>query len=265
MSSMTDKNVAQAANAGEVDSSTDEFLPDTEQAAADGPNVGSQQVRTSTNHSSVEAFDASPEIREVYGNEANIRKFGLPTDIQGRSGLRYYFFPTWRSQLLMLMGFFLTCILAMLGSNYKHLDWTVLDGKLFAIGNTEVWLSLPLLTLVPGAVLGHILFYMYNSRYIIDHRGVEAQIGLVSLSLRQPRVRFEDIRGVEPKQSLLERILGIGSVLIGSAMSIEVEIVMEGVPDPRAVQLLIQTERDRRLRAMSGRGAGEARIEITGD
>ena len=89
---------------------------------------------------------------------------------------------------------------------------------------------------------------IYDSKFIIDERGVEAQVGLVSLNLRQPRLRWEDIRGVEPNQTLWERILGIGSVLVGSAMTNEVEIVMEGVGNPRSVQLLIGAERDKHLK-----------------
>ena len=96
---------------------------------------------------------------------------------------------------------------------------------------------------------------MYDSKYIIDERGVEAQMGLVSLNLRQPRLRYEDIRGVEPTQTIFERLLGIGSVLIGSAMTKDIEIAMRGVANPRAIQLLIGGERDKRRLELKARGA----------
>ena len=165
------------------------------------------------------------------------------------AGVRYYFYPTWRSQLFPLIGFFVLCIISVWASN--EVSWLTVRGRLFSVGNTEYWLDLPILTLLPAVLLGRILLYMYDAKYIIDDGGVEAQIGLVSLHLRQPRLRWEDIRGVEPNQTLWERILGIGSVLVGSAMTNDVEIVMEGVANPRAIQLLIGTERDRRLRLSS--------------
>ena len=51
--------------------------------------------------------------------------------------------------------------------------------------------------------------------------------------------------------------MGIGSVLVGSAMTGDVEIVMEGVPNPRAIQVLINKERDRHLhKLIEGASAG---------
>ena len=172
------------------------------------------------------------------------------------SHVRYYFYPTWRSQLFPLIFY---CIASISCIWISHtVDWLVLEGKLFELGSNVYFAKLPILILVPGFILGKILLYIYDSKYIIDERGVEAQIGLVSLHLRQPRLRWEDIRGVEPNQTLWERILNIGSVLVGSAMTNEVEIVMEGVPNPRAIQLLIGSERDRRLK-MSNKSFDEQR------
>ena len=105
-----------------------------------------------------------------------------------------------------------------------------------------------------------ILIHIYDAKFIIDEHGVEAQIGLVSLNLRQPRLRWEDIRGVEPNQTIWERILGIGTVLVGSAMTQEVEVQMSGVANPRAIQLLIGGERDRRLRELQQAGHGVKQV-----
>ncbi len=141
----------------------------------------------------------------------------------------------------------------------------VVPGSLFSLGDTTYYLHLPILVLLPGAMLGKILINIYDAKYIIDERGVEAQIGLVSLNLRQPRLRWEDIRGVEPNQTIWERLLGIGSVLVGSAMTQDVEIVMSGVANPRAVQLLIGGERDRRLRELQASNSGLLKQASTSD
>lgn len=163
--------------------------------------------------------------------------------------VRYYFYPTWRSQLVYILLFVVLCILTIVVSRY--VPALVVAGSLFSIGKTTFYLYLPILTLVPGAVLGKILINMYDAKYIIDDHGVEAQIGLVSFNLRQPKLRWEDIRGVEPNQTIWERLFGIGSVLIGSAMTQDVEVVMGGVANPRAIQLLICSERDRKLKQLN--------------
>ena len=112
-------------------------------------------------------------------------------------------------------------------------------------------MHLPLLIFLPGFIAIKILVRLYDSEYIIDARGVEAQVGVVSFMLRQPRLRFEDIRGVEPSQTISERMLGIGHLEIGSAMKEEVEIVMEGIADPRAVQLFLSGEIERSVRRIT--------------
>ncbi len=200
-------------------------------------------------------------VREVVGTPRNIAIHGSPVEHMFDKPVRYYFFPTWRSQLIPLIGFFALCVLSIKGS--ELLPLSIIQGKLFSIGGVTYFLDLPLFALLPGFMLGKILIYMYDCKYIVDENGVEAQIGLVSLNLRQPRLRYEDIRGVEPNQTILERVLGIGSVLIGSAMTQDVEIVMEGVADPRAIQLLVSGEREHLLKLIHSAAAREHGILVT--
>ena len=195
---------------------------------------------------------ANRVTREVYGSARNIDINGSPIERSEQERIRYYFYPTWRSQLLNLCGFAGLCVFCIVGSYY--IPYVVIPGKLFSFYGKTVMLHLPVLILFPGFMLGRILVNIYDAKFIIDESGVEAQIGLVSFNLRQPRLRWEDIRGSEPQQTLWERLLGIGSVLVGSAMTQDVEIVMSGVANPRAIQLLIQGERDRRLKEMRAPG-----------
>ena len=157
-------------------------------------------------------------VREVYGSAKNIRMHGSPIEQSHQEAIRYYFYPTWRSQLMNLIGFVVLCALCIVVS--RSVPSLVLPGKLFTIDSTTFFLYFPILTLIPMYLLGKVLINVYDAKYIIDEGGVEAQIGLVSFNLRQPRLRWEDIRGSEPQQTLWERVLGIGSVLIGSAMKI---------------------------------------------
>lgn len=208
------------------------------------------------------AEDGLP-IREIYGSAENIEKIGIPSESKDVAHIRYFFYPTWRAQLLQLIAFFAVCAMSIAVG--KMIPALTIKGPLFSIGDNTVFLFFPLQILLPFAMLARILMKMYDSKYTIDVDGVEAQIGLVSLNLRQPRLRWEDIRGVEPNQTLFERILGIGSVLVGSAMTNEVEIVMEGVANPRAIQLLIGAERDKRLKELRRSGSSSNQAEVLRD
>jgi hypothetical protein len=144
-------------------------------------------------------------------------------------------------------------------------QYFILPGKLFSTESTEYVLYLPLLIFVPAFFLVKVLINIYNSVYCFDNSGIEAHIGLVSFNLRQPRLRWEDIRGVEPSQNIWERMLSIGTVKVGSAMSQETEIIMTGVSSPREIQELINSERAKRLKELKQSGTGARHGAVTGD
>lgn len=167
--------------------------------------------------------------------------------------------PTWRAQLFTLIGYLILFWVTIIVSNLEE-DVFVIEGNLFNIFGYELVLHFPWLSMINLAVLFKLLFFMYNAKYLVDDQGVEAQIGLWSNNLRQPRLRYEDIRGVEPKQTILERILGIGTLMVGSAMTFEVEIEMSGIANPRAIQHLINVERDKQLKALKQSGSASGGI-----
>lgn len=189
------------------------------------------------------------EPLDIVWSLKNVEKYGSAVEQYPEKNIRYHLFPTWRSQIGNLFLFLVTSLITISASNW--VSGTVIKGELFSFNGTSYQLYLPLLIFLPGLILVKILVRIYDSAYIIDGRGVEAQIGIVSLMLRQPRLRFEDIRGVEPSQTIIERILTIGHLEIGSAMKEDVEIVMEGISDPRAVQLFLSEEIERSLRRIT--------------
>lgn len=208
-------------------------------------------------------------LDEVFGGESSVAHAKeLGAAVEGEDDpnelTRYYFFPTWRSQFFLLIWFTVTSVAAIYLSRAYPVIFMI-PGELFSTSSTRYMLYLPYLVLGPGFFLGKILINIYNSKYIIDETGLEAQVGLVSLNLRQPRIRWEDIRGVEPRQTIWERMLGIGTIAIGSAMTSEPEIVMEGVANPRAIQLLINAEQSKKLQELKqmglARGQGIVRRE----
>lgn len=201
-------------------------------------------VEGNENYPIEDVFGDAPVVKDSHGNRVESLEDGE---------IRYYFFPCWRSQFLNLIGFFITSIGAVWVSQ-ELAKYVVITGELFSTSSTQYVLNLPILALVPGFFLVKVLINIYDAKYIIDDAGIEAQIGKMSLNFSQPRIRWEDIRGVKPEQTIWERILDIGTVSVGSAMTQETEIVMKGVASPRSIQLLIEHERAKRHAEMKQMG-----------
>ena len=150
----------------------------------------------------------------------------------------------WRSELPSVIMFFL------LGAASIYLTYlfpaSVIRGPLFSIGGEMLFLRLPLLWFLPAAALSTALLRIYDVRYVLDSDGVEARTGIISLNQQVTRLRYEDIRSVEFKQSIWERLLDIGELEIGTAATSGIEIVLHGAACPGEVQNMILRERDRR-------------------
>jgi len=202
-------------------------------------------------------FNDVPEIRNnkskrriiVDGHPDNIRRHGSCIARRNEVFVRYVFSPTFRSQIPQILLFLFSSLLCIeLSDRFPIL---VLPGELIPFQDSRLILYFPILWLIPLYFCGRIFFRLYDQRYHIDARGVEAKVGLLSLQLRQPRLRFEDIRGVEPIQTISQRILNIGDLLIGSAMTEDVEIIMQGIADPVTVQKFLSGEIERRLESLN--------------
>lgn len=150
----------------------------------------------------------------------------------------------WRSEVERICVLLILCIAAVALSNY--FPASVIKGELISLGDSRFDLNLPLFALMPVIAMGDLIARIYDVRYTLDARGIEAREGIISLSQRIIRLRYEDVRMVEFDQSLLERFLDVGDLQVGTAASSEVEMVMQGVAAPREIQQMIQNERDRR-------------------
>lgn len=154
----------------------------------------------------------------------------------------------WRSEMGGIIIFLILTFVAYSLSSYWE-SGAIIRGRLFTIGDTSIYLSLPWLYLIPFASLVLTYVKMYNVRYSIDKRGIETRIGILSLNQKITRVRFEDVRSAETYQSLLDRMLYIGTVKVGTAATGQTEIEFKGIDAPEEVQDLIQRERDSRQKA----------------
>ena len=150
----------------------------------------------------------------------------------------------WRSELLTIILFFLLSAASVYLT--RLFPSSVIRGPLFPLGGEMLYLRLPLLWFLPAAALSTALLRIYDVRYVLDGDGIEARTGIISLNQQVTRLRYEDIRSVEFKQSIWERLLDIGEIEIGTAATSGIEIILHGAASPSEVQNLILRERDRR-------------------
>ena len=129
----------------------------------------------------------------------------------------------------------------------KHFPQYTISGLVLNLENFQLTLTLPLFWLMPLFVFMLGALRVYDVRYIIDSRGLEARVGILRLNQRIVRVLYNDIRSAETAQSVLDRILNIGDVEIGTAATSNIEVVFAGVAAPQELQHIIQRERDRSL------------------
>lgn len=157
----------------------------------------------------------------------------------------------WRSEIKMVALFFFFSFLCVIIS--RSWGWSVLSAPVFTIGGTTIMLTLPIFWFVPFITLMMAVVHIYNVRYSVNSRGVEAKIGILSLNQRVTTVRYEDIRSLETEQTLLDRMLDIGRVEISTAATGSIEIIFAGIAVPEEVQDMLQRERDSRRKQRRGK------------
>lgn len=150
----------------------------------------------------------------------------------------------WRSELKGVGLFLFFSVLAIFLTN--TFPGSVIVGRLFTIGGYTLVLALPLWWFIPFVTLMNSIIRIYDVRFVIDNRGIESRVGILSLQRGLIRLRYEDIRSIRLEQTLLERLLDIGDVEISTAATGGVEIVFQGIAAPEEVQDMLQRERDSR-------------------
>ena len=153
----------------------------------------------------------------------------------------------WRSELPRLIIFLVLLLGCTLLS--RQFPNTIIRGEFVTLGATQVILSLPLLWLIPAWSLLLSIVKIYDVRYTLDAHGIESRVGILSMHQTITRIRYEDIRSIETEQSVLERILDVGTVEMGTAATGAVEVALYGVASPKLIQDLLQAERDHRQKA----------------
>lgn len=75
-------------------------------------------------------------------------------------------------------------------------------------------------------------------RYLIDEHNIESYHGVLARNVRS--VRVADLRNVNVKQTVIQRLLDVGDVEFSSAAGGEIEVVFFGVPQPMYVKELVR-------------------------
>jgi uncharacterized membrane protein YdbT with pleckstrin-like domain len=151
-----------------------------------------------------------------------IRRAGMPRQAGEEQTLMVVHPAVFRRHPLQFLGGLLAAVLGMAGAAMLGL----LEGHAVGV------LSLALAALG----LGVLAFWWIQSRSMsltlttrrtIQRRGI--------LSKYTTEVRHDDVRNLQIEQSFWQRLLGIGDLAISSAGQDELEIEVEGVPDPDSV------------------------------
>jgi len=139
--------------------------------------------------------------------------------------------PAWRSQLglltIAIILFVLTCLPllgSLLSTNGVNSSWTI--GSMI--------LALPFIVVCLIMIYRH-----YSSRFSIDGGNIESRHGLIARKVSS--IRVEDVRSINVKQSIPQRLLGIGDVEFSSAASAEAEVIFNKVASPIWVKEKVQS------------------------
>ena len=73
---------------------------------------------------------------------------------------------------------------------------------------------------------------MLDARYEISHHHLRAVTGILSVYRYEVEIAYEDLLTVEVQQTILDRILCVGQVIAGSAMSDIPRIIIKGIATP---------------------------------
>ena len=88
-------------------------------------------------------------------------------------------------------------------------------------------------------ILGEV-WRSFNKRFCLCKEYVSVYAGLLGANLRTTRLLYEHVRGVEIEQSVLQRLLGLGDLHVGSDVNKgEGEMVICGIRNPDKVKDLL--------------------------
>lgn len=140
----------------------------------------------------------------------------------------YRFRPQWRYQWPSLLGIAAGVAVFVL-LRLATIPW--LPAKLahaVEIGGAALAVYLVLL----------MLFRRYSWLYTIDAESIESSHGLIARRVQSIRIR--DLRNINIRQTVMQRLLDVGDVEFSSAAGGDVEVIFYGAPDPMRLKEYVQ-------------------------
>jgi hypothetical protein len=124
------------------------------------------------------------------------------------------------------------------------------------IGSFETSLPLLMTALMFLFLMARPVVLLFDSYYTIGRHHLYAVIGRISINRRLTEVPFEDMRGVRCDQTIIQRLLNIGSVVVWTATVDAPAITMRWVRNPEAVtnELCHRIDRARQERPSAAPG-----------
>ena len=89
-------------------------------------------------------------------------------------------------------------------------------------------------------ILLFVVLDRYQYTYTITNKRVSARVGIIAKRVNE--VDIEHIRSVTTSQGILARILGYGNVIIGTAGTGGVEVVIMNIGKPEQIKELIKKQ-----------------------
>ncbi len=166
-----------------------------------------------------------------------------------------YFRPAWRSQLGRLITMALGIVVFLLADlllGLLQIDRLLLllqhQGIIGSASTLGSYIAKGLAFIGLGGAGVAVLragFFIYSHRYFIGPRGIEENEGLVSKD--QSRIEFKHIRGVNLRQSVFERLLGIGTIDVATSGGENSEVRFVGIANPKRILNILRE----RLKALA--------------
>ena len=150
--------------------------------------------------------------------------------------------PSWRSILSFYIKGLALAIVA-----------GIIAGLLTDVANGHVqagWVAV-VMVVVLAALLVVGLVKRLSTTYSITNRRLTIETGLLSRELHE--TRLERVQNVNARQSIVERLLRVGTVDFDTAAGGNYDFSFSGVDDPRAIVRTV----DRALRERAGAGAAD--------
>lgn len=163
-----------------------------------------------------------------------------------------YIRPSYRSQITTLLSALVLIVIAfvlveeflvMAKINnlfhwlYNHFGWRLNWGMLL--------MSIQgFLVLISAHFVLKALLVKYTHRYFIGPKGIEARLGIISIA--ETRIEYMHIRGVSLRQSIIERLLGYGSIEVATSGTDGSEIKFMNIANPSKIQATLKA----RLKSM---------------